>query len=1003
MKRKLLPLLTVSLLVCLTTWGQEISVQNTNPTTIQWNVIRTPGFNILFPKGFDEQAQRMANTLEHIREPESVTLQGAPRPITILLQNQSAISNGSVTLGPRRSEFLTMPPQNYNFIGTNDWLDLLASHEYRHVVQYQRSRVGFNKLVSYALGQNAWALVAHVAVPQWFWEGDAVATETAFTKSGRGKIPYFGMLFRTNLLEGRTFDYHKQFVRSYKHNIPDHYVLGYHLITHLRNKTGDPLIWDKAATRAWRYPFIPFTFNRSVKKESGMSLNTLYKSMADSLRGAWQHEIAALTLTKFKTINERTSKSYIDYLYPQPQEDGSVIAVRSGIGEITTIVRLVNGRVTKKFVVGPFNDAGMLSAVDGKVVWNETRYDPRWRMKTYSIVKGYDFGIRRQKTLSKHSRFSGAAISQDATKVATIESNNAYRVRLVILDYNSGAEIKSFDNPDNDMISMPRWSNDGSAVIALRLSKDNKKISSFDVNTGTIKDLLDAGNENVGHPVLSADGKFLFYNSAYSGIDNIYALETASGKKYQVTSSKYGAFNPAISPDGDWIYYNEQTRDGMDIAATAFEPTLWKTINEVQPPEANFYDKLITQEEHPDIMKDVPTKKFPVSMYNRLGSMINIHSWGPFFNTDITQADIGISSRNLLGTTMINAGYLFDIIERTGNYHAGLSYQGLYPILDFNVLYGQRSLNSIVIDKDVKLSWEETTVSGGVRLPLLLTRSKFITSVTLKNVVGVTQVDGFRYTAKKNDVVTATGTTRLVRVNDSLRYVFDGYPNDGILLTNQFGFSLANYLKQSRRDFNPRWGQFIDAELYSTPYGGDFQGNLAAFRASLYFPGVAKHHSLLLRGGYQVGTSGDDLNRYSFRNRIFRPRGFTYAKDSEFLSASVNYALPLWYPDLRLGPMLNVQRLRTNVFYDFGKAVGRNYFYADRGRLYYTLNDRYFHSVGAEFTVDVNVMRLLPQLDMGVRVSYINPQLSFLNPPNPSLPGFGPKFVVEFVLGTLNL
>jgi hypothetical protein len=48
--------------------------------------------------------------------------------------------------------------------------------------------------------------------------------------------------------------------------------------------------------------------------------------------------------------------------------------------------------------------------------------------------------------------------------------------------------------------------------------------------------------------------------------------------------------------------------------------------------------------------------------------------------------------------------------------------------------------------------------------------------------------------------------------------------------------------------------------------------------------------------------------------------------------------------------------------------------------------------VGAEFTVDVNVMRLLPQLDLGVRMSYLNPTATGSR-----------SLVVEFVLGTLNL
>jgi hypothetical protein len=974
--------------------AQEVSVQNTNATTLRWNEIKTPNFNILFPQGFDTQAQRMANTLEFIRDPESTSISANPARISVLLQNQTSVSNGFVTLAPRRSEFFTTPPQNYNFIGTNDWLSLLASHEYRHIVQYQRSIVGFNKIVYYVFGQQALSLVAFTAAPQWFWEGDAVATETAFTKSGRGKIPEFGLLFRTNLLEGRTFNYHKQYLRSYKHNIPDHYVLGYHMITYLRNKTGDANIWDKITTRSWSLPFIPFAFSRAIRKEAGVNVTTLYKEMADSLRSDWQREIDALELTKFTTLTKRTSKSYTDYAYPQPQEDGSIIALKTGIGEIATVVKLKDGVVSRKFVVGPFNETGMLSAIDGKVVWNEFRYDPRWRMRTYSIVKGYDFGQRKQKTFSKKSRYGSAALSPDGSKVATVESKTDYTVQLVVIDYSSGKVLKKFENAGNRMISMPRWNHDGSAIVAIRLSDKGKTLSSFDYNTGLVTDLFDAGNENIGYPVVSPDSKYVFYNSPYSGIDNIYAFETATGKRYQVTSSKLGAYNPAISPDNDWIVYNDQTRDGLDIVRVAFEPTFWKELSQVKLPTEHFYDKLVEQESHPDIMKDVPEKKYPVNKYNRFKSIVNIHSWGPFFETDVTQADIGISSRNLLGTTIINAGYLFDINERTGSYHAGVSYQGLYPIIDLNILSGKRELETGVANRNVKFKWEETTITGGLRVPLLLTRSKYNTSITLNNVVGMTKVTNLRnqVTDASNRLI-ASGTERVVPVNDTLRYVFGNQVGNGMLLYNQLSFSFSHFLKQSRRDFNPRWAQLIDVDLYNTPYGGDFDGRLAAFRTALYFPGLFKHHSVVVRGGYQFGTDGVDLNRYSFRNRVFRPRGHSYPQDNEFRSVSGNYALPVWYPDINIGPMLNIQRLRATVFYDWGQAVGKNFFYTQDGRVFYSLADKIYDTVGAEFTVDVNVMRLLPQLDLGVRMSYLNP----------SGTSASRKLVVEFVLGTLNL
>jgi hypothetical protein len=239
----------------------QVVLEN-NPPSVKWRQVVTPNFRVLYSKGFEEQAQRMANSLEHIREPEAESLGSQPKRMSFILQNQSSVSNGFVSILPRRSEFYAMPSQDYNFIGTNDWLNMLAAHEYRHVVQYQHATRGFNKLIYYLFGSISLAGMAQVAAPSWFWEGDAVATETAFTPSGRGKIPNFGLLMKTNLLEGRKFNYHKQHLRSYRHNIPDHYVLGYYMVSYLRRKTNDPDIWGKITARSWSVPFLPFAFSK---------------------------------------------------------------------------------------------------------------------------------------------------------------------------------------------------------------------------------------------------------------------------------------------------------------------------------------------------------------------------------------------------------------------------------------------------------------------------------------------------------------------------------------------------------------------------------------------------------------------------------------------------------------------------------------------------------------------------------------------------------------------
>src|SRR5690349_12984725 len=164
--KSLVQILIIVTLSLQATQAQETLVLSGNPASTKWYQIKTPGFKVLYTKDFETQAQRMANTLETIRKPEAKGMNTLPKRIPILLQNNSSQSNAFVTLAPRRSEFYSMPPQNYNFLGGIDWMNLLATHEYRHIAQFQRSVTGFNKFLFYTFGQEAVAAMAFVSAPQ---------------------------------------------------------------------------------------------------------------------------------------------------------------------------------------------------------------------------------------------------------------------------------------------------------------------------------------------------------------------------------------------------------------------------------------------------------------------------------------------------------------------------------------------------------------------------------------------------------------------------------------------------------------------------------------------------------------------------------------------------------------------------------------------------------------------------------------------------------------------
>jgi hypothetical protein len=940
----------------------------TNPASSRFYQIRTPHFRVIFQKEFEKEARRTAATLEAIQGPEAASLRDSGfhrpmRPFPVILQNLSARSNAFVTLAPRRSEFYGMPPQDNMFTGTNDWLNTIAVHEYRHMAQFERAATGMNKLLYYVFGQNIMAVTSFLSAPQWFWEGDAVVTETAFTRSGRGRIPNFDLAFRVNLLEGRTFNYHKQYLRSYKHFIPDHYVLGYHMMTYFRETNTNPGSVGRLAGRAWAHSLFPFTFSNSMKKESGKHVTEMFDTMAAAYADRWKEQLAELDLTPFEVLSVRKNEAFTEYEFPQALPGGQVVAVKSGIGDIATLVLLKDSAEKKLHVLGPVNSAAMLSANAHGVVWNEFTFDPRWKTRSYSEVRLLDFGSGKVRMLGKKGRYAGASLSPDGLLVASVETTAGYETALVLLNAKDGTAVRKFPNMDNAHVAMPRWDAEGKALVYIKTTAAGRSVERVTIASGQVDELIAPSDENIGYPVVH-DG-YLLYNSPFSGIDNIYALELSTGRRFQITSARYGAYNPCPGADG-YLYYNDRGRNGMDVVRVRMDPSAWKPVAQVEDRSLRLYQPALDQEAMPDILDKVTEGNYPVTRYSKANGLINIHSWGPYFTGDLENVNIGIYSQNLLSTLALDAGYQFDLTERTGFWNGTLSYQGWYPIVDFGFDAGKRTQSQEYTDgngnvQTVDFDWDETGVDAGLRIPLVLTQSKYNRVLEFEYRVGYGQVSSF--------VNSVDGGGRQVPVTDSTSILFFTVQDNGSLLLGEFNLSFTNLLKRSTRDFYPKFGQQLYFSSSATFAGSDFTGAYTALTGYAFFPGLLKHHSLWLIGAYQNTLITIEDDNYWYRNQIPRPRGFSYPTDEDFYFGSVNYAFPLWYPDIALGPLLNIKRIKANLFYDSG--FGTTYVTRQQGNQLIGIDrQRYYTSVGAEIRFDFNFMRLLQELELGVRFVY---------------------------------
>jgi Tol biopolymer transport system component len=139
---------------------------------------------------------------------------------------------------------------------------------------------------------------------------------------------------------------------------------------------------------------------------------------------------------------------------------------------------------------------------------------------------------------------------------------------IVIIDSETGKEIKRLGNPENKVLLQPKYMPDGKSVIAISQHKQEISIVSLDIESGKQTELFNVGPEFLNNPM--AIGDYIFYNSTASGIDNIYAFDPKTNNHYQVTSRKYGAYS--LSGNTTELCFNDFQSEGYQVATMPYDP-----------------------------------------------------------------------------------------------------------------------------------------------------------------------------------------------------------------------------------------------------------------------------------------------------------------------------------------------------------------------------------------------------------------------------------------------
>ncbi|MBE3099690.1 MAG: hypothetical protein IMZ44_21445, partial [Planctomycetes bacterium] len=226
---------------------------------LRFRILTTPHFAIYYHQGEEPLARRLAVVAEQVHVDLTTRLATRPRGRThVVLVDQDDRANGLSTPFPYDFvEIVAGPPPGSSLIGnTDDWLRLVFTHEYAHVLTLDRSE-------SFAAGLRRVFGRAPFVFPNLFqpaWQVEGIATYAESTVTGRGRLAAGD--FRAIVAEPQRAGRVEPLDRAGGGFVPwpggiTPYAYGGFFYRHLAEQYGEARIAQLAGVTARGYYFLP--------------------------------------------------------------------------------------------------------------------------------------------------------------------------------------------------------------------------------------------------------------------------------------------------------------------------------------------------------------------------------------------------------------------------------------------------------------------------------------------------------------------------------------------------------------------------------------------------------------------------------------------------------------------------------------------------------------------------------------------------------------------------
>jgi hypothetical protein len=522
------------------------------PPNDHWLTIQTRHFRVHFTPAIEAEARRAAVNAERAYAELSTELTPPRGIIDLVVSDNVDYVNGYATPFPsNRIVVYAHPPTDASGLRDyDDWNALVVTHELTHIFHLDRSR-GIWRVGQAIFGRNP-LLFPNVYEPSWVVEGLAVYFESRLTGVGRLESSEHSMTARAAALANKIPSL--QELSPGTSRFPGGevvYIYGSLLFDYL-SRTRGPESIREFVERGAKSP-VPFILTVTSRSAFGMSFQTAWRQWRDSLVKEMRSAPEAMPEWRQLTNAGRVA------LFPRWLGDTALIYAGDKGREVPSAYEVtVSGRETN---LGRRNGVSPnVRLPDGGILYSQPEF-----LGPYHIRN--DLYIARngtQNRLTTGARLTAPDVRGDGQIVAVQDQPGTTRLVTITPD---GSVITAITSTDLDtQWADPRWSPDGSRIVAVRQSRGRSQIVILGAD-GKLIDSFGATRAINSSPTWSPDGTHIYFSSERSGSPQIYVADVRSFAPTiaRITSAATGVFDPEVSPNQSLLAMLLFKADGFHV------------------------------------------------------------------------------------------------------------------------------------------------------------------------------------------------------------------------------------------------------------------------------------------------------------------------------------------------------------------------------------------------------------------------------------------------------